>query len=93
MKIKNLFIIGLFVSNFILGCNGEESINTPQVGILGMHAIQERPVNVNGKVEIRPMMYLALSYDHRIIDGRQAVTFLKHIKEYVEDPERILFGI
>ena len=68
-------------------------LNTPQVGILGMHAIQERPVNVNGQVEIRPMMYLALSYDHRIIDGRQAVTFLKRIKEYVEDPERILFGI
>ena len=58
-----------------------------------MHTIQERPVNVNGQVEIRPMMYLALSYDHRIIDGRQAVGFLKRIKELVENPERILFDI
>ena len=68
-------------------------LNPPQVGILGMHTIQERPVNVNGQVEIRPMMYLALSYDHRIIDGRQAVGFLKRIKELVENPERILFDI
>ena len=68
-------------------------LNPPQVGILGMHAIQDRPINVNGQVEIRPMMYLALSYDHRIIDGRQAVSFLKRIKELVEDPERILFDI
>ncbi|MEC7987857.1 MAG: 2-oxoglutarate dehydrogenase complex dihydrolipoyllysine-residue succinyltransferase [Myxococcota bacterium] len=68
-------------------------LNPPQVGILGMHTIQNRPVNVNGAVEIRPMMYLALSYDHRIIDGRQAVGFLKRIKELVEDPERILFEI
>jgi 2-oxoglutarate dehydrogenase E2 component (dihydrolipoamide succinyltransferase) len=68
-------------------------INPPQVGILGMHTIQERPVNVNGQVEIRPMMYLALSYDHRIIDGSQAVGFLKRIKELVENPERILFEI
>ena len=58
-----------------------------------MHTIQERPVTVNGQVEIRPMMYLALSYDHRIIDGRQAVGFLKRIKELVENPERILFDI
>lgn len=68
-------------------------LNPPQVGILGMHTIQNRPVNVNGQVEIRPMMYLALSYDHRIIDGRQAVGFLKRIKELVENPERILFDI
>lgn len=68
-------------------------LNPPQVGILGMHTIQERPVNVNGQVEIRPMMYLALSYDHRIIDGSQAVGFLKRIKELVENPERILFDI
>lgn len=68
-------------------------LNPPQVGILGMHTIQERPVNVNGQVEIRPMMYLALSYDHRIIDGRQAVGFLKRIKDLVENPERILFDI
>jgi 2-oxoglutarate dehydrogenase E2 component (dihydrolipoamide succinyltransferase) len=68
-------------------------LNPPQVGILGMHTIQERPVNVNGQVEIRPMMYLALSYDHRIIDGSKAVGFLKRIKELVENPERILFEI
>jgi 2-oxoglutarate dehydrogenase E2 component (dihydrolipoamide succinyltransferase) len=68
-------------------------LNSPQVGILGMHTIQERPVNVNGQVEIRPMMYLALSYDHRIIDGREAVSFLVRIKELVENPERILFEI
>lgn len=68
-------------------------LNSPQVGILGMHTIQERPVNVDGQVVIRPMMYLALSYDHRIIDGREAVSFLVRIKELVENPERILFEI
>ena len=68
-------------------------LNPPQVGILGMHTIQERPVNVDGKVEIRPMMYLALSYDHRIIDGREAVSFLVRLKELVENPERILFEV
>ena len=68
-------------------------LNPPQVGILGMHSIQERPVNVNGQVVIRPMMYLALSYDHRIIDGKQAVSFLVRIKELVENPERILFDV
>ena len=56
-------------------------LNPPQVGILGMHNIQERPIAVNGQVEIRPMMYIAMSYDHRIVDGREAVTFLKRIKE------------
>jgi len=61
-------------------------INFPQAGILGLHKIQERPVAVNGKVEIRPMMYVALSYDHRIIDGQQAVLFLIRIKELMEDP-------
>ncbi|MFZ5806732.1 MAG: 2-oxoglutarate dehydrogenase complex dihydrolipoyllysine-residue succinyltransferase [Verrucomicrobiota bacterium] len=61
-------------------------INAPQCGILGMHAIQERPVVVNKKIEIRPMMYLALSYDHRLVDGRQAVTFLLRIKEFIENP-------
>jgi 2-oxoglutarate dehydrogenase E2 component (dihydrolipoamide succinyltransferase) len=61
-------------------------INYPQVGILGLHKIQERPVAVDGKVEIRPMMYVALSYDHRIIDGQQAVLFLVRIKELMEDP-------
>jgi 2-oxoglutarate dehydrogenase E2 component (dihydrolipoamide succinyltransferase) len=65
-------------------------LNPPQSGILGMHKTQPRPVVVDGKVEIRPMMYLALSYDHRIIDGREAVTFLVRVKECLEDPERIL---
>jgi 2-oxoglutarate dehydrogenase E2 component (dihydrolipoamide succinyltransferase) len=61
-------------------------INYPQVGILGLHKTQERPVAIDGKVEIRPMMYVALSYDHRIIDGQQAVLFLVRIKELMEDP-------
>ena len=65
-------------------------LNPPQVGILGMHKIQERPVAIAGKVEVRPMMYLALSYDHRLIDGREAVTFLVRIKECLEDPQRLL---
>ncbi len=68
-------------------------INPPQSGILGMHKTQERPVAINGKVEIRPMMYLALSYDHRIIDGKEAVTFLVRVKECIENPERILFDL
>jgi 2-oxoglutarate dehydrogenase E2 component (dihydrolipoamide succinyltransferase) len=65
-------------------------LNAPQVGILGMHAIKERPVVVGGQIVVRPMMYLALSYDHRIIDGREAVSFLVRIKELVEDPETLL---
>jgi 2-oxoglutarate dehydrogenase E2 component (dihydrolipoamide succinyltransferase) len=65
-------------------------INPPQSGILGMHNILERPVAVNGKVEIRPMMYVALSYDHRIIDGRESVGFLVAIKEALEDPIALL---
>ncbi|MCB9777839.1 MAG: 2-oxoglutarate dehydrogenase complex dihydrolipoyllysine-residue succinyltransferase [Alphaproteobacteria bacterium] len=68
-------------------------LNRPQVGILGMHTIQERPVGVDGQIVLRPMMYLAMSYDHRIIDGREAVSFLKRIKELVEDPERILLEV
>ncbi|HEY4115226.1 MAG TPA: 2-oxoglutarate dehydrogenase complex dihydrolipoyllysine-residue succinyltransferase [Rhizomicrobium sp.] len=68
-------------------------LNTPQSGVLGMHKIQERPVAVDGKVEIRPMMYLALSYDHRLIDGREAVTFLVRVKENLEDPQRLLLDI
>jgi 2-oxoglutarate dehydrogenase E2 component (dihydrolipoamide succinyltransferase) len=68
-------------------------LNPPQVAILGMHAIQQRPVGVDGKIELRPMMYVAVSYDHRIIDGREAVSFLVKIKECVEDPERILLEI
>jgi len=68
-------------------------INPPQAGILGMHATMSRPVAIDGKVEIRPMMYIALSYDHRIIDGKEAVTFLVRIKELVENPERLLLGV
>ncbi len=67
-------------------------INPPQSGILGMHNIIQRPIAVDGKVEIRPMMYLALSYDHRIIDGNQSVGFLIAVKEGVEDPENILMN-
>ena len=68
-------------------------LNPPQVGILGMHNIVERPVAVNGEVKIRPMMYLALSYDHRIVDGKEAVTFLVRIKENLEDPQRFLLDL
>jgi 2-oxoglutarate dehydrogenase E2 component (dihydrolipoamide succinyltransferase) len=68
-------------------------LNPPQVGILGMHKIQERPVALSGEIVIRPMMYLALSYDHRIVDGREAVSFLVRIKECVEDSERLLLDI
>ena len=67
-------------------------LNPPQSGILGMHTIQQRPVAVNGKVEIRPMMYLALSYDHRLVDGKEAVTFLLRIKDCIEQPARLLLG-
>jgi len=68
-------------------------VNPPQSGILGLHAIQERPVAVKGQVVIKPMMYLALTYDHRIIDGREAVTFLKRVKECIENPARMLLEI
>ena len=68
-------------------------LNAPQSGILGMHKIEERPVAVGGKVEIRPMMYLALSYDHRVVDGREAVSFLVRVKEGVEDPRRLLLDL
>ncbi|HYM31309.1 MAG TPA: 2-oxoglutarate dehydrogenase complex dihydrolipoyllysine-residue succinyltransferase, partial [Candidatus Cybelea sp.] len=68
-------------------------LNPPQSAILGMHKIEERPVAIGGKVEVRPMMYLALSYDHRIIDGREAVTALVRIKECLEDPQRILLDL
>jgi 2-oxoglutarate dehydrogenase E2 component (dihydrolipoamide succinyltransferase) len=68
-------------------------LNPPQSGILGMHKIQERPVVVAGKIEARPMMYLALSYDHRIVDGSEAVSFLVRVKEGVEDPRRLLLGL
>jgi 2-oxoglutarate dehydrogenase E2 component (dihydrolipoamide succinyltransferase) len=68
-------------------------LNAPQSGILGMHKIQERPMVVNGKIEVRPMMYLALSYDHRIVDGREAVTFLVRVKESLEDPQRLVLDL
>lgn len=68
-------------------------INPPQSAILGMHKIQDRPMAVDGKVEILPMMYLALSYDHRIIDGRESVGFLVSIKELLEDPTRLLLDV
>ncbi|MEL6437551.1 MAG: dihydrolipoyllysine-residue succinyltransferase, partial [Pseudomonadota bacterium] len=68
-------------------------LNAPQSGILGMHKIQERPVAIDGQVVIRPMMYLALSYDHRIVDGKEAVTFLVRVKESLEDPERLVLDL
>ena len=68
-------------------------LNPPQSGILGMHKIQKRPIAIGDKVEVRPMMYLALSYDHRIIDGREAVSFLVRVKDSIEDPRRLLLGV
>jgi 2-oxoglutarate dehydrogenase E2 component (dihydrolipoamide succinyltransferase) len=68
-------------------------INPPQSGILGLHAIQDRPMAVNGQVVIRPMMYLALTYDHRLVDGREAVTFLKRVKDTIEDPTRLMLEV
>jgi 2-oxoglutarate dehydrogenase E2 component (dihydrolipoamide succinyltransferase) len=68
-------------------------LNPPQSGILGMHSIQKRPIAVGDDVVVRPMMYLALSYDHRIVDGREAVSFLVRIKECIENPERLLLEV
>ena len=68
-------------------------LNAPQSGILGMHKIEDRPVVVAGKIDIRPMMYLALSYDHRLVDGREAVTFLVRVKEVLEDPTRLVVDL
>ncbi|ORX39719.1 2-oxoglutarate metabolism-related protein [Kockovaella imperatae] len=76
---------GVFGSLF-----GTPIINLPQAAVLGMHTIKERPVVVNGKIEIRPMMYVCLTYDHRLLDGREATTFLVRVKEYIEDPRRML---
>ncbi|HEX5080319.1 MAG TPA: 2-oxoglutarate dehydrogenase complex dihydrolipoyllysine-residue succinyltransferase [Geminicoccaceae bacterium] len=84
-SISNGGIYGSLMSSPIL--------NPPQVGILGMHKIQERPVAVDGEIMIRPMMYLALSYDHRIVDGREAVSFLVRVKECIEDPQRLLLDL
>ncbi|KAJ9620900.1 2-oxoglutarate dehydrogenase complex E2 component [Taxawa tesnikishii (nom. ined.)] len=72
---------------------GTPIINLPQTAVLGLHAIKDRPVAVNGKVEIRPMMYLALTYDHRLLDGKEAVTFLVKVKEFIEDPRKMLLGL
>jgi 2-oxoglutarate dehydrogenase E2 component (dihydrolipoamide succinyltransferase) len=69
---------------------GTPIINLPQTAVLGLHAIKDKPVAINGKIEIRPMMYLALTYDHRLLDGREAVQFLVKIREYIEDPRRML---
>ena len=69
------------------------SLNPPQSAVLGMHNIIERPTNVNGDVKIRPIMYLALSYDHRIIDGKEAVSFLKMVKESLEQPKRLFLNL
>jgi 2-oxoglutarate dehydrogenase E2 component (dihydrolipoamide succinyltransferase) len=68
-------------------------LNAPQSAILGMHKIQDRPVAVDGAVAVRPMMYVALTYDHRIIDGREAVQFLVAVKEAIEDPARLLLQV
>jgi 2-oxoglutarate dehydrogenase E2 component (dihydrolipoamide succinyltransferase) len=68
-------------------------INAPQSAILGMHNIVERPMAVNGEVKILPMMYIALSYDHRVIDGRESVSFLVRVKQLLEEPTRLLFGV
>jgi 2-oxoglutarate dehydrogenase E2 component (dihydrolipoamide succinyltransferase) len=68
-------------------------VNPPQSGVLGLHAIQERPVAIEERVEVRPMMYVALTYDHRIVDGREGVTFLKRVKECMENPARILLEV
>lgn len=76
---------GVFGSLF-----GTPIINTPQTAVLGLHGVKERPVTVNGQIVSRPMMYLALTYDHRLLDGREAVTFLKTVKELVEDPRKML---
>ncbi|HEY8899707.1 MAG TPA: 2-oxo acid dehydrogenase subunit E2, partial [Chthoniobacterales bacterium] len=67
-------------------------LNPPQSGILGMHKTMDRPVAVKGQVVIRPMMYLALSYDHRVVDGKEAVTFLVRVKDCIENPMRLLLG-
>jgi 2-oxoglutarate dehydrogenase E2 component (dihydrolipoamide succinyltransferase) len=69
---------------------GTPIINLPQTAVLGLHAIKDKPVAINGKIEIRPMMYLALTYDHRLLDGREAVQFLVKVKDYIEDPRRML---
>jgi len=73
--------------------NSTPILNAPQSGILGMHKIQERPMVIDGEVQIRPMMYLAMSYDHRVVDGQGAVTFLVRVKECLEDPQRLVLDL
>ena len=68
-------------------------VNPPQSGVLGLHAIQDRAVVRDGEIVVRPMMYVALTYDHRLVDGREAVTFLKHVKECIEAPERLMLEV
>ena len=68
-------------------------LNAPQTAILGMHTIQDRPVAIDGEIVIRPMMYLALSYDHRLLDGKEAVSFLKTVKECLEEPRRLFLDL
>jgi len=79
---------GVFGSLF-----GTPIINLPQAAVLGMHAIKDKPVVVNGKIEVRPIMVVALTYDHRLLDGREAVTFLVRVKEYIEDPAKMLLAV
>jgi 2-oxoglutarate dehydrogenase E2 component (dihydrolipoamide succinyltransferase) len=69
---------------------GTPIINLPQTAVLGLHAIKDKPVVINGQIVIRPMMYLALTYDHRLLDGREAVQFLVKVKDFIEDPRRML---
>lgn len=71
---------------------GTPIINLPQTAVLGLHATKDRPAVVDGKVEVRPMMYLALTYDHRLLDGREAVMFLVKLKDYIEDPRKMLLA-
>ena len=85
----------LFIGNTRLGdaVLSTPIINPPQSAILGMHNIVERPVVVNGEIVVRPIMYLALSYDHRIVDGKEAVSFLVAIKQFIEEPTRMLLAV
>src|SRR6185503_11805156 len=85
IEISNAGVYGSLLSTPI--------VNPPQSGILGLHAIHKRPVAIDDQVVIRPMMYIALTYDHRIVDGRESVTFLRHVKELIERPSRMLLGI
>jgi 2-oxoglutarate dehydrogenase E2 component (dihydrolipoamide succinyltransferase) len=86
-------VLGLFDGGVYGSLLSTPIVNPPQSGILGLHAIQDRPVARGGQVVIRPMMYLALTYEHRIVDGREAVMFLKRIKETIEDPARLFLEV